>query len=91
MFENLSEKLQRSFKDLRGQGTLTDENINGHYNNFYEFGMSKNIADPAHVFAVSPAQAALKPGASAQQELNTTFAVGEEAGGVQGRSSREND
>src|ERR1700733_3254384 len=28
MFENLSEKLQRSFKDLRGQGTLTDENIN---------------------------------------------------------------
>jgi signal recognition particle subunit SRP54 len=28
MFENLSEKLQRSFKNLRGQGTLTDENIN---------------------------------------------------------------
>ena len=28
MFENLSEKLQRSFKSLRGQGTLTDENIN---------------------------------------------------------------
>ncbi|HTV07982.1 MAG TPA: signal recognition particle protein [Candidatus Aquilonibacter sp.] len=28
MFENLSEKLQRSFKDLRGQGTLTDDNIN---------------------------------------------------------------
>ena len=28
MFENLSEKLQRSFKTLRGQGTLTDENIN---------------------------------------------------------------
>src|SRR5579875_869585 len=28
MFENLSEKLQRTFKDLRGQGTLTDENIN---------------------------------------------------------------
>ena len=27
MFENLSEKLQRSFKTLRGQGTLTDENI----------------------------------------------------------------
>ncbi len=28
MFETLSEKLQRSFKNLRGQGTLTDENIN---------------------------------------------------------------
>ena len=27
MFENLSEKLQRSFKTLRGQGTLTEENI----------------------------------------------------------------
>ena len=28
MFENLSEKLQRSFKSLRGQGTLTSDNIN---------------------------------------------------------------
>ena len=28
MFETLSEKLQRSFKALRGQGILTDENIN---------------------------------------------------------------
>src|SRR6202789_920310 len=28
MFETLSEKLQRSFKSLRGQGTPTDENIN---------------------------------------------------------------
>jgi signal recognition particle subunit SRP54 len=27
MFENLSDKLQRAFKNLRGQGTLTDENI----------------------------------------------------------------
>ena len=27
MFENLSEKLQRVFKSLRGQGTLTEENI----------------------------------------------------------------
>jgi signal recognition particle subunit SRP54 len=27
MFDSLSEKLQRSFKALRGQGTLTDENI----------------------------------------------------------------
>lgn len=27
MFENLSEKLQRSFKNLRGEGTITDENI----------------------------------------------------------------
>ena len=28
MFENLSEKLQRAFKNLRGQGTLTEENMN---------------------------------------------------------------
>jgi signal recognition particle subunit SRP54 len=28
MFETLSDKLQRSFKTLRGQGTLTNENIN---------------------------------------------------------------
>jgi signal recognition particle subunit SRP54 len=27
MFENLSDKLQRSFKNLRGQGTISDENI----------------------------------------------------------------
>ena len=27
MFENLTDKLQRAFKTLRGQGTLTDENI----------------------------------------------------------------
>ena len=27
MFETLSDKLQRSFKNLRGQGTITDENI----------------------------------------------------------------
>src|ERR1700735_4383286 len=28
MFENLTEKLQRAFKNLRGQGVLTEENIN---------------------------------------------------------------
>jgi Tfp pilus assembly protein PilF len=39
----------------------------------------KNGALTVDIFAVSPAQAALKPGASAQQELSTTFAVGEEA------------
>src|SRR5690242_12102768 len=27
MFENLSEKLQRTFKNLRGQGTLSEENM----------------------------------------------------------------
>src|ERR1700750_3381536 len=27
MFENLSDKLQRAFKNLRGQGTVTEENI----------------------------------------------------------------
>ena len=28
MFENLTDKLQRTFKNLRGQGKLTEENIN---------------------------------------------------------------
>ncbi len=28
MFENLQDKLQRAFKNLRGQGTITEENIN---------------------------------------------------------------
>src|SRR5512142_867942 len=27
MFENLTDKLQRAFKNLRGQGTLTEENM----------------------------------------------------------------
>ena len=27
MFENLTNKLQRAFKNLRGQGKLTEENI----------------------------------------------------------------
>src|ERR1700761_4011921 len=27
VFENLSEKLQRAFKNLRGQGKITEENI----------------------------------------------------------------
>ena len=27
MFENLTDKLQRALKNLRGQGTLTEENI----------------------------------------------------------------
>jgi len=27
MFENLSDKLQRAFKNLRGQGTVSEENI----------------------------------------------------------------
>src|SRR5258708_18003402 len=27
MFENLTDKLQRAFKNLRGQGTITEENI----------------------------------------------------------------
>ena len=33
---------------------ITDENINGHYNNFYEFGTSKNIADPAQALPIRP-------------------------------------
>src|SRR6202521_5921651 len=39
----------------------------------------KNGALTVDIFALSPAQSPLKPGASAQQELSTTFAVGEEA------------
>src|SRR3981081_820364 len=39
----------------------------------------KNGALTVDIFALPPAQTPLKPGASAQQELSTTFAVGEEA------------
>ena len=39
----------------------------------------KSGALTVDIFALSPAQAPLKAGASAQQELSTTFAVGEEA------------
>ena len=39
----------------------------------------KNGALTVDIFALSPAQAPLKPGASAPSELSTTFAVGEEA------------
>jgi methionine sulfoxide reductase catalytic subunit len=33
---------------------ITDERINGHYNNFYEFGMNKNIADRAQALVTRP-------------------------------------
>jgi sulfoxide reductase catalytic subunit YedY len=33
---------------------ITDEKINGHYNNFYEFGTDKNIADRAQALKVRP-------------------------------------
>jgi sulfoxide reductase catalytic subunit YedY len=33
---------------------ITDERINGHYNNFYEFGMSKDIAAPAQELKIRP-------------------------------------
>lgn len=39
----------------------------------------KSGALTVDIFAVSPAQAPLKPGASTQSDLSTTFAVGEEA------------
>jgi Flp pilus assembly protein TadD len=39
----------------------------------------KSGALTVDIFALSPAQAALKPGATTQSELSTTFAVGEEA------------
>src|SRR6202140_1517162 len=39
----------------------------------------KNGALTVDIFALSPAQAPLKPGATTQSELSTTFAVGEEA------------
>src|SRR5258708_3145063 len=39
----------------------------------------KSGALTVDIFAVSPAQASLKPGATTQSELSTTFAVGEEA------------
>jgi Flp pilus assembly protein TadD len=39
----------------------------------------KNGQLSVDIFAVSPAQAALKPGAETQSDISTTFAVGEEA------------
>src|SRR6266576_2432528 len=39
----------------------------------------KNGALTVDIFALSPAQAPLKPGAATQSDLSTTFAVGEEA------------
>ena len=39
----------------------------------------KNGALTVDIFALSPAQAPIKPGAVTQSELSTTFAVGEEA------------
>jgi methionine sulfoxide reductase catalytic subunit len=33
---------------------ITDEKINGHYNNFYEFGMDKDIAAPAQALQTRP-------------------------------------
>jgi len=33
---------------------ITDETINGHYNNFYEFGTDKDIAAPAQALPVRP-------------------------------------
>jgi methionine sulfoxide reductase catalytic subunit len=33
---------------------ITDEAINGHYNNFYEFGTDKDIAAPAQMLPVRP-------------------------------------
>jgi len=39
----------------------------------------KNGQLSVDIFAVSPAQGALKPGAAMQSDVNTTFAVGEEA------------
>jgi tetratricopeptide (TPR) repeat protein len=42
-------------------------------------GFLKSGALTVDIFAISPAQAQLKPGANTQAEVNTTFAVGEEA------------
>jgi Flp pilus assembly protein TadD len=42
-------------------------------------GFLKSGALTVDIFAISPAQAQLRPGASTQADLNTTFAVGEEA------------
>src|SRR6185312_3662773 len=33
---------------------ITDEQVNGHYNNFYEFGTSKDIADAAQALQTRP-------------------------------------
>jgi sulfoxide reductase catalytic subunit YedY len=33
---------------------ITDEKINGNYNNFYEFGSSKEVAEPAQMLKIRP-------------------------------------
>src|SRR5581483_1284021 len=33
---------------------ITDEKINDHYNNFYEFGMAKDVAEPAQALRIRP-------------------------------------
>src|SRR5579884_1622170 len=33
---------------------ITDEKINDHYNNFYEFGMAKDVAEPAQALPIRP-------------------------------------
>jgi sulfoxide reductase catalytic subunit YedY len=44
-------KRDESFKLDRA---ITDERINGHYNNFYEFGTDKDIAAPAQALKIRP-------------------------------------
>src|SRR5690242_19197504 len=46
MFENLTEKLQRTFKNLRGQGKLTDEHLDAALSEIREALLDGDVAVP---------------------------------------------
>ena len=48
MFENLTEKLQRTFKNLRGQGKLTEEHLDAALAEIREAMLEGDVALPGH-------------------------------------------
>jgi signal recognition particle subunit SRP54 len=70
MFENLTEKLQRTFKNLRGQGKLTEENIGEALRELrlalleadVNFKVVKDLIDHIREKAVGQVMTALSPG-----------------------------
>ncbi|HYL94735.1 MAG TPA: signal recognition particle receptor subunit alpha, partial [Terriglobales bacterium] len=44
MFENLTEKLQRTFKNLRGQGKLTEEHLDAALGEIREAMLEGDVA-----------------------------------------------
>ena len=46
MFENLTEKLQRTFKNLRGQGKLTEEHLDAELGEIRDAMLEGDVALP---------------------------------------------